>query len=342
MNEVGMGDISTALGYSSLDIGTLARYSGQNKWAKHKSFLYPAWSFASSSAEQTARASKNCGLVMKDYGNNWTLYAAMVANGAGGAAWLHDWPTGGSSAPYRMLDYLGYNTAAAAPFQFGLYPNPAYQNNSVRLSDEGGAGVADIAIADLAGDGTAAGNHSGYYYKNISSLNVGVMYGTSTTQPSAAYTLGPITSWSPIQNIPKPSSSGDYYAVAFFTDQTFSGTPTSTNGIFIPAPVGMRIWKYYDKFPFSDNGSYVDSLLLEIRLNVLQSISYTSLGVQFYKSGSWSSTVTLDSSSGTLSVGTYSARAIISPGYTDPLYFRMIVSGTADHQNYVPASTPTA
>lgn len=261
VNEVSLADISQVMHYASLDLGTLASYSGQNRWTKCKSFHYPEWGFASPAAELAARRSKNCGLVMRDYGNNTALYAAMVAGGDWFQAWLHDVPTGGASAPYRILDYLGYDENAAAPFQFSLYPNPCYKTDSPRISDEGGAGVADIDVADLLGDGTASANHgNNYKYYDIRSLYIGVMYGAGASVPSHAYTLGTLSNWSPIQNIPKPSATGDYYAVVFLSDKQFSGQATDTNGVFIPAPIGMKVWHYSDTLGVSYSGCEIDSL----------------------------------------------------------------------------------
>ena len=344
---VSLGDISSVLHLASLDIGTLASYSNQNKWTKCKSFHYPAWYFASSAAELAARRSKNCGLVMKDYGNNITLYAAMVAAGDGAAGWLHDVPTGGAAAPYRILDYLGYDENAAAPFQFSIYPNPRYMNDGTpRISDEGGAGVADIDVADLLGDGTAAANFSGYYYKDIRSLYVGVMYGTSASSPTNAYTIGTLAGGTSMKNIPVPAVSGNYYAVPFFSDKQFDGSALSTNGVFIPAPVGMKVWHFHTYLPFQDNGSYHEpgDLYLGLRMKVLSAISYTSIGVQFSNNGStWSSTVSVISTSGSKSAGdTISANVNLPAGYLSPNYFRMVWNGNPDTRSWTPATSPTA
>ena len=339
---VGMGDISQALGLSSLDLGTLASYAYQNKWAKYKPFVYPAWGFASSAAELAARRSKNCGLVMKDYGNNVTLYAAMVAAGDGAAGWLHDTPQGGSSSPFRMLDFLGYDNSMAAPFQFSIYPNPAYMSDSPHIGDDGGAGVSEIEIADLLGNGTAALNHSGYSYFNIQNLNVGVMYGTSNTVPLSAYTIGTISGGTVMTQIPKPSATGNYYAVPFLSDQTFYGAASSTDGIFIPLPIGMKIWRYYNYLPFADNGSYQYSVDIHIKLRVLRSLSGYALKYQLSKNGSWSSVQDM-----------YDARTwyagdtidffvrTVPAGYGAPEMFRLVWGNITDTRNYPFATSPT-
>lgn len=335
-----LADIRTVLGVSGKKARDLCTASAINPWAKCKPFVYPAWKFSSAAARLSARQSRNCGLVMRDYGSLWDVYYYMVRAGAGAGGWKHDAPDGGSSSPFRTLDFDGYDGSAAAPLQVGIYPNPCYKGGIPRLSDEGGAGTADIQLSDLQGDGSNALNYSNYKYHDISGLYLGVAYGHLTLSPDYAYTLGPVSSYSP-QNIPAPGSTADYYVVPFLSDKTFSGSAPSTSGVFIPAPIGMTLWHYYNYFPFQDVGTSQASgqLTVSLKVKVLESISYTSLGVQFSADGStWGSTETIYSSSGTLSKDqVIQTNVFLRGGVLQPEYFRMVLSGTPDTQSWTVA-----
>lgn len=338
-------DIRTVLGETSDDLRVLCRSSKNNTWAKCKPFAYGALKFADDAARLTARRSRNCGLVIKDYGNNWTLYAAMVAAGNNAQGWAFDAPIGGATAPYRTGDYKGYNGDVVAPLQLSIYPNPAYKGDSPRISDEGGTGTADITIADLLGDGSNAVNTglntAGFKYKAISGLNIGVMFGTDPNIPSYAYTVGTVDDFT-LRYITAPGSSGSYYVVPFLSNKTFSGNATSENGVFLPCPIGMKIWNYYNYFPFMDRGTYREPGSLSVYLNVevLQTISYTSLAVEFSADGStWGNPTTIYSNPGTLNAGTFiqGNKVSLTPG---PEFFRLIVSGTSDTRSFTIASSP--
>ena len=326
-------DIRAVLGATGKGLGELCTDSAVNPWAKCKPFAYAAWKFASDAARLAARRSRNCGLVMRDWGSLWSMYSNVVRAGAGAGGWRYDAPKGGASSPYRTLDWDGYDHGAGAPLQLGIFPNPCYKNGTPRLSDEGGAGTADITMADLLGDGSDALNHTNYKYHDISGLYIGVAYGTLTLSPDHAYTLGTVDNYSP-QNIPAPGSSGSYNVVPFLSDKTFSGSAPSTSGIFIPCPAGLSIWNYYNYFPFQDRGTSQDqgALFVRLKVEVLQTIIYASLGVQFSSDGTtWGSTETIYSSSGTLDQGDMiQTNVIIHSGPTNPQYFRMVVNGTAD------------
>jgi hypothetical protein len=113
---------------------------------------------------------------------------------------------------------------------------------------------------------------------------------------------------------------------------------TSTNGIFIPAPAGMNIWQYYHYMPFVDRGTNQPSgyLYVNLKLEVLASVSYTSFGVQFSNDGTnWSSTVVIDSSSGSYSAGdTINTNVTLRAGYTNPEFFRIVIGSTVDNRTF--------
>lgn len=338
-------DIRTVLGETSDDLRVLCRSSKINPWAKNKPFAYSALNFSNASARLTARRYRNCGLVIKDYGNSWALYAAMVAAGNNADGWKYDAPIGTIVAPFRAGDFNGYNGDVVAPLQVSVYPNPAYKGDTPRISDEGGTGVSDISVEDLLGDDSNALNSAlrtaGYKYKTVLGLNIGVMLGTDYEVPEYAYTVGTVDDIS-MRYITPPGSSGSYYVVPFISNKIFSGNALDENGIFLPCPIAMKIWDYHNYFPFMDRGTYREPGSLSVHLNVevLQTISYTSLAVEFSADGStWGSPTTIYSNPGTLNAGTFiqGNKISLTP---DPEFFRLIVSGISDTRSFTIASSP--
>lgn len=100
---ISVGDISSAIGYSSLDVGTLCSYNNINKWAKHKPFepIYNAQPSYSSSDWVTQAKSANWGLSIPIATTAAQLHSMAGTNSG---KWTHVVPT----TWYRMLDFQGY------------------------------------------------------------------------------------------------------------------------------------------------------------------------------------------------------------------------------------------
>ncbi len=113
VKPVGMGDISTAIGLSSLDLGTLCQSSLVNMWAKYKSTkkanLYGETGKTSGSTYWKAD-NEMCGLAIptdSSLGNPTTSGHFLYKLLNGTIPWTRDYPTGGT-LPFRMLDFDGY------------------------------------------------------------------------------------------------------------------------------------------------------------------------------------------------------------------------------------------
>ena len=275
------------------------------------------------------------------------VFAAAVSAGVGATLWHWDKPVSGTN-PLRALDFDEYDNQCDWPLQYGITPNPAYYNarvaNSIEVSDaDAAAGISTWDYTDLKKALSVPGG---------STINISSAFGTSiwlavawaatgSTTPSGAYTLKGSR-----YTITPPTTQTTYNVLTFFTNVTYTGSATSTTGIHIPCPKGLTQWTYYNKLPFMDRGSYylANEVTFHLRLEVLQSISYTSIGIQFSNNGStWSSTVSILATSGTLTRGSSLNRDNITmpTGYLAPNWFRMVWNGNADPQRYTPQTSPT-
>lgn len=362
------GDVAYVLGRATGDEGQLCgdinengvRQHAINIWSKYKSFRNPSRGFPLDITQltptlrqpdmETALKAKNCGLAMRSYGSSDAAWNAARDLVDGGTDWIHVVPRGVSQNPqewFRICDFDGYNGAAAAPFQFGPSPNPAWITDTITIDDSAGAGVAEIDMNDLLGDDTFVDTH--YAYRNIRSYVIFCMLGkrtgsTMATTPSIIFRQN--------STVPKVRlSDGTWDCVTVFVDPTTAapiqeGLYISTYGTFVLAPVGRRSFVYHENFGFSDNGTYFQEGLtpgvgtVHLMVKALHKINWgSSLGVQFYANGAWGSTITLVSSSG--SIERNDTRSWTQLANNGPTQYRMVIDGTADNQTFAISYTPT-
>ena len=126
---IGIGDISKAVGSASRDLGTLIKDGPViNKFAKYKPFIYAAWGFANDNAWKTALRQ--------------TRYGFCPENGhiapSVGTTWTYNRPQGGSSQPFRALDFDGYYSQAPCPFKMEV---EIRKGTGSETSAKGGIGI---------------------------------------------------------------------------------------------------------------------------------------------------------------------------------------------------------
>lgn len=118
---VSIADVQSVLGNGSTDLGTLCRALQINKWAKYKSVIKNLIDTTSqldsnknwlSSATWWKGTSGNCGITYTTYS---TPSAARTAILNASSVWGYEPPSGGSSAPYRLIDFNQYNHNAPSP-----------------------------------------------------------------------------------------------------------------------------------------------------------------------------------------------------------------------------------
>ena len=140
--------VGQTIGVESRDVGTLCSSSLINKWSKYKPVIYPVISTTGITNWWKA-VGGNCGLSITEYSNIEDLVTAII----NGVTWDYNRPTGGSSSPYRLGDFRGYNHSAEIPFKSFNVPSIAYNNSvdsvagaaiSISLGEEYNLAITDI------------------------------------------------------------------------------------------------------------------------------------------------------------------------------------------------------
>lgn len=104
---VSIDDVKSILGESSNDLATLCKSPKINMWAKYKPTVYP-FPFLD---DWYKGRDGNYGLdiTIDNKVNSWSALVAEYSKTNNGYGNLYKRPTGGSSAPYRLGDFRGYN-----------------------------------------------------------------------------------------------------------------------------------------------------------------------------------------------------------------------------------------
>ena len=99
-------DVQRALGTNEQDLGSLCKHANINPMAKYKPVRYSKLSPLTDAEFK----STNYGLV------TGSVFNASDSNPSN--TWTYNKPTGGSSQPYRLTDFDGYDNLACPPFAF--------------------------------------------------------------------------------------------------------------------------------------------------------------------------------------------------------------------------------
>lgn len=134
---VSMGDISSAVGYSSLDLGTLITSGIIKWWSKAKPFQYSAIAFNEDDGVTTktrvaARKEANQGFNLGTmYSSAAAALNAAIALGENVFAWSYQRPT----SYFRMLDFDGYDSSKNdydnCPFKYRPEYSSVYDNETL-------------------------------------------------------------------------------------------------------------------------------------------------------------------------------------------------------------------
>ena len=215
--------VGNTIGVASKDVGTLCSSSLINKWSKYKPVIYPV--IATTGITDWWKAvDGSCGLSIQEYLNIDNLVAAII----NGVTWDYNKPTGGSSSPYRLGDFRGYNHNADIAFQSFYVPTTAYNNN---VNSSVGATMIislgednDLAIKDI---NRIKNWYFGCYMVKTSGSSLYPRYitsGNSISDDSSSVEI-------PIYGLPE----GTYYVYPFLCQnpRTSLDVPESSN-IFVP------------------------------------------------------------------------------------------------------------
>lgn len=126
--NISIMDVRNCIGYPSMDLGTLCS-AGEayiNKWAKYKpvdnNFI------DNRPADWWKGRMLNCGINFLQHSNIKSLIDSV---NAGISQHSYQPPSGGSTSPYRLGDFCGYNTESIAPLHAGNIEGTYYKNNNV-------------------------------------------------------------------------------------------------------------------------------------------------------------------------------------------------------------------
>lgn len=132
--DISIMDVRNVLGYPSTDLGTLCSCDKINMWAKYKPVRN---NFTTNRPSDWWRAQTgNCGIKVPSATSNFDNIINLK--------YEYEQPRGGSSEPYRLGDFAGYDSNAKAQYTVE-FPELIYNNqkNYIRVRE---TGVSDTAL----------------------------------------------------------------------------------------------------------------------------------------------------------------------------------------------------
>ena len=114
--------VAATIGQASSDVGTLCSSTKINKWSKNKPVKYNT----TSPITDAQRKSANYGIIIPQYTDADSILADTTS------VWQYDQPTGGTTQPFRIGDFRGYEHSSVVPFDI-LMPNSIEVGSSGNL-----------------------------------------------------------------------------------------------------------------------------------------------------------------------------------------------------------------
>ena len=225
---VDTGDVATALGESSLDIGTLCTSLKIQKWSRNKPERHPTLGILT----EDQRKQNFFGFDISEIFNTdaeSTLEAAIENRGE----YPYLEPIGGESSPFRILDFDGYNHSAERPYKYKQVNNPgdAYNWFDIYMSEKAEILLSEIAPTQIGVDIKNFKIALIYRKKNTTSINVAFakMEGDYATLSTVDEGESPIIAF----NL---TDKGEYDCVMAITDAS-SKDDEDTNWLYLPDAV---------------------------------------------------------------------------------------------------------
>lgn len=225
-DPVTVTDVQTALSSQSKDVGTLCASPSVNLWAKYKPVALVGIAPLRTSAWWKGTSGK-CGMDITTYTSLNSLFSAL----SGGVfAWGREQVTGGFTAPYRLLDFQGYNHLAENPV--GEIGGTSYTISSGRITiqyDMAVVGSDNLTLSDIEINGDSLDE----YY-----LGVYCYGGTGTTSSFYCTAAQPFTSSTDMSiEIDGLTDSyvGTYTVIPFFSSVRLTLNGQAQAGTFLSA-----------------------------------------------------------------------------------------------------------
>lgn len=223
---VSIDDVKTCLGVSTNDVAALCTNAQINMWAKYKPTSYPS----AFSDEWYKGSDGNYGISLPAYVNSMTLlpskYTADKVNGYG-----YKRPSGGSSSPYRLGDFRGYNHKADPPI--GGFDLATNLSSSVQVTH---SGFIQAYLAAEPGVSEGSNSLSLSVMGSLKDTYFGIaMINKSGKVPYYAISSSKISANTTEQLYVQLKPSGGF-DVGLYTIYPFLSTQTNSEGFFYPLP----------------------------------------------------------------------------------------------------------
>lgn len=122
--------VAATIGLASNDVGTLCSSNKINKWSKNKPVIQP---IGNNVVEWWRDVEGKCGFDLIEYLNINDVIAAI--DSVSGATWQYNKPSGGSSSPYCLGHFKGYEHTSVVPFKVNTPTSTIYTASAgARLS----------------------------------------------------------------------------------------------------------------------------------------------------------------------------------------------------------------
>lgn len=151
-SNVSIMDVRNAIGYPSMDLGTLCSAGEKyiNKWSKYK----PVHNNFTTNrpADWWKGSMRNCGI---QYLQHSTIKNLIDSINSGTSQHPYLSPSGGANSPFRLGDFCGYNSNSLAPIHAGNFEGTYYKNNNtIGFAAMLGAGSEEdeLTVADVFGN----------------------------------------------------------------------------------------------------------------------------------------------------------------------------------------------
>jgi len=229
--------VGNALGTTSRNINYLCQHSNINKWAKGKPIPYAT----NGGVTDDNRKFANQGF---DLNSVTSISIAQLWNAANANKdWKYTPPTGGTSEPFRLGDFRGYNHNAVQPYNYDSFPTKVESYNttcevSFRILKNTNAELTLTDFAHFENYGSFSGWRYGIAYKHSSWNNADTqfMYGSSVTANTNEIIIE--------GTLPK---SGTYEILPIITKET--GTTTDAlESIYLPNGYRTLIFEQKNAF----------------------------------------------------------------------------------------------
>mgnify|MGYP000852152839 CR=1 FL=1 len=257
---VSIADVRTVLGETSNDLGTLCKSEKINPWAKYKPVVLDKVTHADEYDPVTKKwtgdwwkgGNKNCGFTEFSTQDIKAIFVTADDNLNG---WAYRKPSGGSSMPFRLEDFIGYKHSAKQDWPH-LFTNSSIQEDAdfvvgffspIDLHPDGlNIHISDVGSLSECYFGVALRSEKDEYFvgtggKYIGEGSNGIFFVATEGLAPGTYKVVPIAcnaKHEKFKQVVRPDGSTIYYALPFMLSQTLT---VSENSMRRQSGVNFRV-----------------------------------------------------------------------------------------------------